>query len=265
MTSPEHTLRVETLSVFPQMFEVPMSLSIIGRARKAGLLDFVAHDLRDWTHDNHNTTDDEPYGGGAGQLMKVEPVFEALDDLLARDPAHGLIRDPARDPAHKPARVIFFTPVGRVFNQELAAELARETRLIMVCGRYEGFDERVYARADLCLSLGDYVLTGGELAAMVVTDALCRLLPGALGDEQSPLDESFSAGLLEYPQYTRPASYRGLEVPEVLLSGNHRMIAEWRREQAIIRTAQLRPDLLDQAELTEREWELVRTYRGGEC
>jgi tRNA (guanine37-N1)-methyltransferase len=241
-------LRVETLSVFPQMFEAPMSLSIIGRARKAGILDFAAHDLRDWTHDNHNTTDDEPYGGGAGQLMKVEPVFEALDDLLAQESA----------------RVIFFTPVGVPFNQHLAAELAQEQRLIMVCGRYEGFDERVYTRANLCLSLGDYILTGGELAAMVVTDAVCRLLPGALGDEQSPLDESFSAGLLEYPQYTRPATYRGMEVPEVLLSGNHRMIAEWRRKQSIIRTAQIRPDLLEQAELSEREWELVRSCLKGD-
>jgi tRNA (guanine37-N1)-methyltransferase len=174
--------------------------------------------------------------------MKVEPVFEALDELCA----------------HEPARVIFFTPVGVPFNQHLAAELARERRLIMVCGRYEGFDERVYTRADLCLSLGDYILTGGELAAMVVTDAVCRLLPGALGDERSPLDESFSTGLLEYPQYTRPASYRGLEVPEVLLSGNHRMIAEWRRKQSIIRTARMRPDLLEQAGLSEREWELAR-------
>ncbi|MDR2586879.1 MAG: tRNA (guanosine(37)-N1)-methyltransferase TrmD [Coriobacteriales bacterium] len=241
-------MRVETLSVFPQMFEAPMSLSIIGRARKAGILDFIAHDLRDWTHDNHNTTDDEPYGGGAGQLMKVEPVFEALDDLLAQEPA----------------RVVFFTPVGVPFSQGLAAELAREQRLIMVCGRYEGFDERVYTRADLCVSLGDYILTGGELAAMVVTDAVCRLLPGALGDAQSPLDESFSTGLLEYPQYTRPATYRGLEVPDVLLSGNHRMIAEWRRKQSIIRTAQIRPDLLEQAELSEREWELVHSCLEGE-
>ncbi|MDR1183509.1 MAG: tRNA (guanosine(37)-N1)-methyltransferase TrmD [Coriobacteriales bacterium] len=238
-------MRIETVSVFPQMFEVPMSLSIMGRARKAGLLDFVAHDLRDWTHDNHHTTDDEPYGGGAGQLMKVEPVFEVLDELL-------------RD---EPACVMFFTPVGLPFNQKLARTFADERRIIMVCGRYEGFDERVYARADICISLGDYILTGGELAAMVVTDAICRLIPGVLGDEQSPLDESFSAGLLEYPQYTRPATYRGREVPEVLLSGNHRMIAQWRRKQSIIRTAQLRPDLLAQASLSDAEQKLARDYR----
>ena len=242
-------MRIETLSVFPQMFTDPMGLSIVGRARKAGILDFVAHDLRDWTHDNHNTTDDEPYGGGAGQLMKVEPVYEALDELLAEQPC---------------ACVIFFTPSGIPFNQGMAETLAQKERLIMVCGRYEGFDERVYQRADLCVSLGDYILTGGELAAMVVTDAVCRLLPGALGDEQSPLDESFSAGLLEYPQYTRPAEYRGMKVPEVLLSGNHRLIEEWRRKQSIIRTAQLRPDLLAGADLTAAERELLRNYLEGD-
>lgn len=235
-------MKVETLSVFPQMFEAPMSLSILGRAQKAGILGFKAHDLRDWTHDNHNTTDDEIYGGGAGQLMKVEPIFEALDELLAAEPAC----------------VVFFTPTGVPFTQGLAEELSHQQRIIMVCGRYEGFDERVYTRADLCISLGDFVLTGGELAAMVVTDAVCRLLPGVLGDEQSPLDESFSAGLLEYPQYTRPATYQGMEVPAVLLSGNHRLIAEWRREQSILKTARLRPDLLDSAGLTTEEWTLVR-------
>jgi tRNA (guanine37-N1)-methyltransferase len=221
----------------------------MGRARKAGLLEFAAHDLRDWTHDNHNTTDDEPYGGGAGQLMKVEPVFEALDELL-------------RD---EPACVVFLTPVGIPFSQDVAQQLAEEKRIVMVCGRYEGFDERVYARADLCVSIGDYVLTGGELAAMVVADAVCRLLPGVLGDAQSPLDESFSTGLLEYPQYTRPAAYRGMEVPEVLLSGNHRMIAQWRRKQSIIRTARLRPDLLARADLSDAEREFIGDFGEGGC
>jgi tRNA (guanine37-N1)-methyltransferase len=217
-----------------------MGLSIIGRARKAGLLEFVAHDLRHWTHDRHNTTDDEPFGGGQGQLMKVEPVFEALDELTAA----------------APAKAIFFTPVGRTLTQELVCELASEPRLIMVCGRYEGFDERVYTRADLCVSLGDYVLTGGELPAMVLTDAVCRMIPGVLGDERSNADESFSTGLLEYPQYTRPAEYRGLAVPPVLLSGDHAKVARWRREQAIIRTARLRPDLLATAPLStsEQQW-----------
>ena len=247
-------MRIETLSVFPQMFNEPMDLSIIGRARRAQILDFVAHDLRDWTHDNHHSTDDEPYGGGAGQLMKVEPVFEALDDLCSA--------------GSDPALVVFFAPHGTPFNQAMARQLAKEERLIMVCGRYEGFDERVYERADLILSLGDYILTGGELAAMVVIDAVCRLLPGALGDEQSSVDESFSAGLLEYPQYTRPAEYRGYKVPEVLLSGNHRLIEEWRREQSIIRTAQLRPDLLVNAQLSDKERTFIRDHLGegaGEC
>jgi tRNA (guanine37-N1)-methyltransferase len=242
-------MRIETLSVFPQMFEAPMSLSIMGRARKAGLLEFVAHDLRDWTHDNHNTTDDEPYGGGAGQLMKVEPVFEALDELLCDEPAC----------------VVFLTPTGISFSQDVAQRLAGEKRIVMVCGRYEGFDERVYARADLCISIGDYVLTGGELAAMVIADAVCRLVPGVLGDAQSPIDESFSTGLLEYPQYTRPAVYRGMEVPEVLLSGNHRMIAQWRRKQSIIKTARLRPDLLARADLSDAEREFARDFGEGDC
>ncbi|MDR3316040.1 MAG: tRNA (guanosine(37)-N1)-methyltransferase TrmD [Coriobacteriales bacterium] len=237
-------MRIETLSVFPQMFTEPMGLSIIGRARAAGILEFCAHDLRDWTHDRHNTTDDEIYGGGAGQLMKVEPVFEALDDLLGTGQSAQ---------ASNPATVIFFTPTGIPFSQQLAQELAAKERLILVCGRYEGFDERVYSRADICISLGDYVLTGGELPAMVVTDAVCRLLPGALGDAQSPLDESFTNGLLEYPQYTRPAEYRGMTVPEVLLGGNHRLIAEWRRKQSIIRTVRLRPDLLKHADLNVEE------------
>jgi len=270
-------MRIETLSVFPQMFTDPMDMSIIGRARKAGILEFVAHDLRNWTHDNHNTTDDEPYGGGAGQLMKVEPVFEALDELLAAPPAEALdglldeqpvntqpVSAPHTPGATQPACVIFFTPCGTPFNQAMAEDLAKQERIIMVCGRYEGFDERVYSRADMCVSLGDFILTGGELAAMVVTDAICRLLPGALGDEQSPIDESFSLSLLEYPQYTRPAEYRGMRVPEVLLSGNHRLIGEWRREQSIIKTAQLRPDLLRGAQITEAEWELIRKSLGSD-
>ena len=238
-------MRIETLSVFPQMFTGPMDASIIGRARRMGLLEFTAHDLRDWTHDRHRSTDDEPFGGGQGQLMKVEPVFEALDDLLVA----------------QPAQVLFFTPVGERFSQVIAQQLASEERLIMVCGRYEGFDERVYTRADRCISLGDYILTGGELAAMVVTDAVCRLIPGVLGDELSNVEESFNDNLLEYPQYTRPATYRDLSVPEVLLSGDHANIAAWRRRQSIIRTARLRPDLLHLAELSEQEWGLVREIR----
>lgn len=237
---------VETLSVFPEMFEQVMSTSILGRARKKGILDFRAHDLRDWTHDRHRTTDDEIYGGGAGLLMCCPPIFEAVDDIAARGPA---------------PHIIFFTPTGEPFTQDMAIELSGYERLLMVCGRYEGFDERVYTLADRCISLGDYVLTGGELAAMVVTDAICRLLPGALGDENSAVEESFSDGLLEFPQYTRPASYRGMDVPELLLSGNHAAIAQWRRRAAIEKTALLRPDMLDAAELTAEERAFADTIR----
>ena len=229
---------VETLSVFPDMFEGPMNLSILGRAQKSGAFRFKAHDLRDWTHDRHRTTDDEPYGGGQGLLMCCPPIFEALDDICAQGPV---------------PKVIFFTPTGQRFDQGLAMELAAEERLVMVCGRYEGIDERAYSRADLCISLGDYVLTGGELAAMVVTDAVVRLLPGVLGDEGSAVEESFADGLLEFPQYTRPASYRGMDVPPVLLSGDHGAIAAWRRRQAIARTLQRRPDLIESAGIAEAE------------
>ena len=229
----------ETLSVFPEVFEPYLGVSVLGRARQDGVFDFVAHDLRDWTHDRHRTVDDAPFGGGQGMLMKPEPLFEAVDDLSAR--------------GTRP-HVVFFSPCGRRFDQRVAERLSREERLLFVCGRYEGMDERAYALADEVLSLGDYVLTGGELAALVVIDAVCRLLPGALGDEMSAVDESFSpAGLLEYAQYTRPASYRGMDVPEVLLSGDHARVAAWRRQSAIERTALWRPDLIDTADLTDEE------------
>ncbi|MGN0073252.1 MAG: tRNA (guanosine(37)-N1)-methyltransferase TrmD [Coriobacteriales bacterium] len=240
-------MRIDVLSVFPQMFEPYMSLSIMGRAAKKGALDFRAHDLRAWTHDRHRSTDDEPYGGGQGLLMTCPPVFEALDELCAQGP--------------KPT-VIFFTPTGEPFSQGAALELAEHERLLMVCGRYEGFDERVYSLADRCYSLGDYVLTGGELAAMVVADAVVRLIPGVLGDEGSAVEESFAEGLLEFPQYTRPASYRGMDVPEVLLSGDHGKVAAWRREQAVVRTAQQRPDLIAHADLTPAELALAHEIMG---
>lgn len=246
-------MRIETLGVFPDMFEPIMSLSIMGRARRAGVFEFVAHDLRDWTHDRHRTVDDAPYGGGQGMLMKCTPFFEALDELC---------------PPDDPACVVFFTPVGEPFTQELAQELAHEERIVFVCGHYEGMDERVYTRATRCISLGDYVLTGGELAALVVTDAVVRLLPGALGDEMSAVDESFSSGLLEYAQYTRPAQADGLGVPEVLLSGDHARVDRWRRANAIARTCALRPDLIAQADLTDSErlraQELVARLQDGE-
>lgn len=249
------TLRIETLGVFPDMFEPVMSLSIMGRARRAGVFSFQAHDLRDWTHDRHRTVDDAPYGGGQGMLMKCTPFFEALDELC---------------PPDDPACTVFFTPTGEPFTQRVAEELAAESRILFVCGHYEGMDERVYTRATRCISLGDYVLTGGELAALVVADAVVRLLPGALGDEQSACDESFSAdGLLEYAQYTRPPVADGLGVPAVLLSGDHGRVDRWRRANAIARTCALRPDLVPGANLTAderaRAGELLRRLAAGEA
>lgn len=205
---------------------------MLGIAREKGALDFHAHDLRQWTYDFHRTVDDAPYGGGQGMVMMPGPLFEGVNAIKEQVSPF------------KP-KVIFFTPVGKTFDQAMAEELSQEEALLMVCGRYEGFDQRAIDElADIELSIGDYVLTGGELPAMVVIDALTRLQPGVLGDEMSAVDESFSSGLLEYPQYTRPADYQGLKVPEVLLSGNHGAVDEWRKQQALLRTQERRPDLL---------------------
>lgn len=242
-------MRIECLSVFPGVFDSYMSCSIMGRAREAGIFSFVAHDLRDWTHDRHRTVDDAPFGGGQGMLMKPGPIFEAVRELSS-----------ASGPR---PHVVFFSPCGRVFDEACAQRLAAEERVLFVCGRYEGMDERAYELADETISLGDYVLTGGELAAMVVSDAIVRLLPGALGDEMSAQDESFSCGLLEYAQYTRPADYDGMRVPEVLLSGDHAAVDAWRRESALARTALWRPDLLETARLTEDERAFADDVRSG--
>lgn len=230
---------VDVITILPQMFEAPMSASIVGLARERGLLEFRTHDLREWTSDRHRTTDDTPYGGGPGMVMKPEPLFAAVEAVQSLE--------------DEPGTVIFLTPSGRPFDQAIARELSGHERLVLVPGRYEGFDERVLSLADLELSIGDYVLTGGELPAMVVTDAVTRLLPGVLGDDESSTEESFSDHLLEYPQYTRPASFRGMDVPDVLRSGDHARIAEWRREQAVRKTARVRPDLLASASLTPEE------------
>jgi tRNA (guanine37-N1)-methyltransferase len=230
-------VRCDIITIFPEFFDSPLATGLLGRAVERGLLDVRRHDLRKWTHDRHRTVDDAPFGGGAGMVMRPEPWFEALDELLAEGPAH----------------VILLAPDGRPFDQRAAARLARQPRLVLCCGRYEGVDERVRSRVDEVLSVGDFVLPGGETAALVVLDALARLLPGVMGNAFSATDESFSGGLLEYPQYTRPAVYRDLEVPEVLRSGNHGAVARWRRDQAIERTRRVRPDLLADAELTEEE------------
>ncbi len=221
-------MKIDVLTLFPAMFAGPLDESIIKRARQAGLLDLQLHQLRDWTHDRHKTVDDRPFGGGPGMLLKPEPIFEAVESLR---------RDKTR--------VVLMTPSGRKFDQAIARELAQQEHLLIVTGHYEGFDERIReGLADDELSIGDYVLTNGALPAMVVIDTVTRLLPGVLGDDASSTEESFSHGLLEYPQWTRPAEFRGMKVPDVLVSGNHAEIAKWRAEQSKLRTQERRPDLI---------------------
>lgn len=229
----------DVLTLFPAMFDSPFQESILARAIKQGLLEVHAHNLRDWAEGKHLTTDDSPYGGGAGMVMKPEPVARALGALKQRSPK---------------SRVLLMTPQGKPFNQDHACELAQEDGLIFVCGRYEGFDERIrQSLVDDEYSIGDFVLTGGELPAMVMIDAISRHLPGVLGSSGSALTDSFADGLLEYPQYTRPAVFNGVAVPEVLLSGDHGKIACWRKEQQILRTLQRRPELLEKIDLTDDE------------
>ena len=232
-------IRFEALTVFPDMFEPYLSRSIMGRAKARGVYTFEAYDLRDWTHDRHRSVDDAPFGGGQGMLMKCEPLIEAIEDISSRGD-------------EKP-HVVFFSPCGQRYDHSVAVDLSRKSRVLLVCGRYEGMDERALELADQTISMGDYVLTGGELAALSVIDSCVRLLPGALGDEMSAVDESFSSGLLEYAQYTRPAEYKGKGVPEVLLLGNHAAIDAWRRKSSLERTARWRPDLLEGAKLSEEE------------
>ena len=300
---------IETLSTFPHMYDSVMGESMMKRAQEKGILEFRAHDLRDWTHDRHRTTDDDPYGGGAGLVMKCEPIFEAVEAILGKEFVEAKLASAMGEPGpgglasssttvefggdvgcpdrassaanetaqwavsqsedclsesgypavtpqgesqqHRP-QIVFLAPQGRPFDDAYADKLAAADHLLFICGHYEGIDERVYALADHVISLGDYVLTSGELASMVVIDAAVRKLPGVLGAADGPVDESFTSGLLEYPQYTRPADFRGMRVPEVLTSGNHAAIARWRREQSLARTAAARPDLIAAAEAAGR-------------
>jgi tRNA (guanine37-N1)-methyltransferase len=223
-------MKIDVLTLFPGMFAGPLDESIIKRARESGILELGIHNLRDYAHDRHKTVDDRPFGGGPGMLLKPEPVFEAVEHL-----------------ASPQTRVVLLAPAGRKFDQQIARELAGQRHLLLICGSYEGFDERI--REQLAhdeVSIGDYVLTNGALPAMVIIDVVTRLLPGVLGDDDSSREESFSSGLIEYPQYTRPAEFRGWKVPEVLLSGHHAEIAKWRSQQARLRTQQRRPDLIGQ-------------------
>lgn len=232
-------MKFEIFTLLPDVFEPYLSASILARAREKQIIEVAVHDIRSYTTDRHHVTDDTPYGGGGGMVMKPEPVFSAIESVLGSPPS---------------CPVIFLTPQGRVFNQQVAIELSQIPHLAFLCGRYEGIDERI--REHLItdqISLGDFVVTGGELPALVIIDAISRLLPGVLGDPEGAWDDSHASGLLEYPHYTRPPEFRGWTVPEVLLSGNHAQIEKWRRKQSIIRTYQKRPDMLNRMVLNKED------------
>ena len=224
-------MKIDILTLFPRMFENVLGESILKRAQNKGLAEIRVHNLRDWTKDFHRTADDKPFGGGAGMVMKVEPVWRALGEL--RKVARG--------------KIILLTPQGKKLSQKLVKQLAKAKHLILICGHYEGLDERIRELVDEEVSIGDYILTCGELPAMVLADSIVRLIPGVLGDDESVKFESFESGMLEYPQYTRPSEFKGMKVPQVLLGGNHKKIEQWRKEKALERTAERRPDLLKKA------------------
>lgn len=240
-------MRFDVFTLLPDTFAPYLQASILLKAAERGLLEFHVHNIRDYTHDRHHTTDDTPYGGGGGMVLKPEPVFEAIESVLGPTPA---------------CPVVLMTPQGRVFNQKIALDLARQSQIALLCGRYEGIDERI--REHLVtdeISIGDYVLTGGELPALILIDAIARLLPGVLGDPDGAMDDSHASGLLEYPHYTRPQEFRGWGVPETLLSGDHGKIARWRREQSLLRTLQKRPDLLESAPLSETDQKFIQDQK----
>jgi tRNA (guanine37-N1)-methyltransferase len=238
-------MRFDIFTLLPEVFSPYLQVSILEKAASRGLIEVQVHNIRDYTHDKHHITDDTPYGGGGGMVMKAEPMFAAVEGVLGVRPA---------------CPVILLTPQGRVFNQAIAAELSAHQRIALLCGRYEGIDERIreYLATDQ-ISIGDYVLTGGELPAMILIDAVSRLLPGVLGDPDGAADDSHASGLLEYPHYTRPPEFRGQAVPDVLLSGDHGKIAKWRREQSLLRTFRQRPDLLANAPLSETDKKFLKS------
>jgi len=232
-------MRFDVFTLLPDIFPPYLESSILQRARQRGLIEVHVHNIRDWAHGRHHITDEEPYGGGGGMVLKPEPAFAAVEEILCAEAA---------------CPVILLTPQGRVFDQKLAAELVAQSRLALICGRYEGVDERIRQHlATEEISIGDYVLTGGELPALILIDAVARLIPGVLGDPEGAADDSHASGLLEFPHYTRPPEFRGWRVPDILLSGDHARIAKWRREQSLMRTLERRPDLLDTAPLTEED------------
>ena len=240
-------MRIDMVTLFPEMFAGPFGDSITKRAVENGILDIHITNFRDFSFDKHKHVDDSPFGGGAGMVLKPEPMYRAVRDVLARTPEFAENR-----------RVLIMDPSGPVFTQEKAKELAKYDQLVFICGHYEGFDARIYPLADEAISIGDFVLTGGELPAMVITDAVSRMLPGVLGDEDSAPTDSFYDGLLEFPQYTRPREFEGMAVPEILLSGDHAKIREWRHQQSLRMTKEKRPDLLEKKELSEKDREFLR-------
>ncbi|MCL4531306.1 MAG: tRNA (guanosine(37)-N1)-methyltransferase TrmD [Chloroflexi bacterium] len=241
-------MQFEVFTLLPEVFSPYLESSILQRARQHGLIDVRVHNIRDYTHDKHHTTDDIPYGGGGGMVMKPEPIFEGVESILG--PKAG-------------CPIILLTPQGRVFNQTIAQELSGHEKIALICGRYEGVDERI--RKHLVtdeISIGDYVLTGGEIPALILIDAVSRLIPGVLGDPDGAADDSHASGLLEYPHYTRPPEFRGESVPDILLSGDHAKIAKWRREQSLLRTLERRPDLLEKAQLTDEDHKFLLKQKG---
>jgi len=244
-------MQFDVFTLLPEVFPAYLESSILKRANERGLIRVQVHNIRDYTHDKHHVTDDTPYGGGGGMVMKPEPVFEAVESVLGQSPVQT---------QGQPVPIILLTPQGRVFTQRVAEELSQHERLALICGRYEGVDERI--REHLVtdeISIGDYVLTGGELPAMILIDAVSRLIPGVLGDPTGAEDDSHSMGLLEYPHYTKPAEFRGWKVPEILQSGNHAKIDQWRREQALTRTFHKRPDMLEKANLSKNDLKFLKS------
>lgn len=243
-------MHFDVFTLLPEVFPAYLDSSILQRARQRGLIDIKIHNIRDWALDRHHVTDDLPYGGGGGMVMKVEPIFSAVESVLGTSPD---------------CPVIMLTPQGRVFDQKVASELSGFSHLALICGRYEGIDERI--RTHLVsdeISIGDYVLTGGELPALIIIDTLARLVPGVLGDPDGAADDSHATGLLEYPHYTRPPEFRGWQVPEILLSGDHARIAHWRREQSLLRTLQRRPDMLENADLSKADLKILDKIKNQE-
>ena len=240
-------LRFDILSIFPEMFESPLNYSILKRAREKKLVDIRLHNIRDYAEDKHKMTDDAPYGGGGGMVMKVEPIDKALSSII---------------PVRSNALIVLLTPQGETFSQNIAEEMAAQLQIVLICGRYEGVDERVRMHlVDREISIGDYVLTGGELSAMVLVDAVSRMVPGVLGNEEAVSVDSFSTGVLEYPHYTRPPCYKNWPVPEVLMSGNHRDIQIWRRKESLRRTYLRRPDLLEKVQLSEEDRKILKEIK----